>query len=737
MRKLTTSTAAKITAVILTVVCAFIFVFSVVGISSKYVFYDESDENASRLEETNVYRSQIMWCGESMVLSDDVGYAIRMLDEKPAYAGYWESDDLWRSSFSQKCNLLTNIYDYSDGSVVYDDAGRPVTGKTPLNESDDIFALYTNADFLRDIDIELTQKAKDFIYFGDESSYNLKVIGVKVFENGIPDKAYTGRLLYSTDKTASGEGYTIAIMYKNGMVTYFTLRNPLVYADDFYMDSIMYRLYGIKNNVFIPAVCVSGLLIIVLLVYLMIAAGRKSTGTDGEIEIKPSRMERIPLDLFIVAVITVCSLIAVAVVVVSFDFGDICRVKLDTFYPLTVFACVMIFLACVLCVEFLMSCSVRFKLKKWWRNTVCWKLCSFVWKFLKKILNKIFGNCFKALASQIKEAVKSIGIQWKLVLVSAVIMFINVLAGYIGFWHEICLVLIFMFDIIMIAGILVTGLMMRKLEKGGMVLAEGNLNAKIDTDKLIGNLKRHGENLNSISDGLAAAVEERMKSERLKTELITNVSHDIKTPLTSIVNYVDLLDKENPEGKAAEYVDVLKRQSARLKKLTEDLMEASKAATGNINVDLKRINVVETINQAVGEYAEKLETAGLDVVTDVPDEPVIAMADGRLLWRVLDNLLSNVCKYSLSGTRVYVTVEMSGCVELSVKNISRDRLNVSADELMERFVRGDSSRNSKTEGSGLGLNIAKSLTELQGGKFELSVDGDLFKAVIKLNGSQF
>ena len=265
----------------------------------------------------------------------------------------------------------------------------------------------------------------------------------------------------------------------------------------------------------------------------------------------------------------------------------------------------------------------------------------------------------------------------------------------------------------------------------GAALAAGDLEAQLDTEKMFADVKRHAEDLNAIGVGMNKAVEQRMKSERLKTELITNVSHDIKTPLTSIVNYVDLLKKEDLPPAASEYLSVLDRQSHRLKKLTEDLVEASKASTGNMAVTLEPIVVNEIIHQAVGDYDEKLAAGRLEVILNTYEGNLMALADGRLLWRVLDNLLSNVCKYALAGTRVYIDLSgRDGRVYLSIKNISRDPLNISADELMERFVRGDTSRH--TEGSGLGLNIARSLMDLMGGAFSLSVDGDLFKAELSL-----
>lgn len=271
---------------------------------------------------------------------------------------------------------------------------------------------------------------------------------------------------------------------------------------------------------------------------------------------------------------------------------------------------------------------------------------------------------------------------------------------------------------------------MRELQRGGRELAAGNLDYKVPLEKLRWDFKAHGENLNSMRTAIQAAVEDQMKSERMKTELITNVSHDIKTPLTSIVSYVDLLKKqEMPTPEAKEYLEVLDRQSAKLKKLTEDLVEAAKASTGSMTVNFQRTDVNVLLTQSAGEYQEKLQSKTLQLLlTPAKDAPAIS-ADGRLLWRVFENLLSNIYKYALPGTRVYLTCESDeNTVTITFRNISATPLNITADELMERFVRGDDSRH--TEGSGLGLSIARSLTQLQKGTFDLSIDGDLFKAVL-------
>ena len=222
-----------------------------------------------------------------------------------------------------------------------------------------------------------------------------------------------------------------------------------------------------------------------------------------------------------------------------------------------------------------------------------------------------------------------------------------------------------------------------------------------------------------------------MKSERFKTELITNVSHDIKTPLTSIINYVDLLQKEELNNPTAqEYLEVLDRQSSRLKKLIEDLIEASKASTGNLSVQMERCEAGVFLVQTVGEFKEKTDAANLELIIKKPEEPVYIMADGRHFWRIIDNMMNNICKYAQPGTRVYINLEQAfGTLTITFRNTSRAPLNISSEELMERFVRGDSSRN--TEGNGLGLSIARSLTELQKGTLSIQIDGDLFKAVLE------
>lgn len=326
----------------------------------------------------------------------------------------------------------------------------------------------------------------------------------------------------------------------------------------------------------------------------------------------------------------------------------------------------------------------------------------------------------------------SLPLTWKTAAVLVALMAAELLLYGYNF-NEAELALYLALHILILGAAMWQVLALRKLQQGGESLAKGDFSHPITLSRgALPELKRHAANLNSVQQGIQQAVEEKMKSERLKTQLITNVSHDIKTPLTSIVNYVDLLKKEEmPSDAAREYLAVLDRQSQRLRKLTEDLVEASKASTGNIPVSLAPTDLNVLLSQVCGEYQQRLEKQVLSLGQPSP----WAMADGRLLWRVLDNLMSNICKYAMPGTRVYLTTEREGdTARMVVRNISRYPLNISADELTERFVRGDSSRS--TEGSGLGLSIATSLMSLQGGDFRLTIDGDLFKVTLILPAAE-
>ncbi len=344
---------------------------------------------------------------------------------------------------------------------------------------------------------------------------------------------------------------------------------------------------------------------------------------------------------------------------------------------------------------------------------------------------RLVWRIMKATGRGLYRIAKSLPLMWKTALVTLVLVFIEFILFMQDYYGTLAAPFLLL-KLLELLAILYIALSLRTLQKGGEAMADGDLSQNIDTRLLIGDFKRYGQRMNDLRSGIEQAVQEQTKAERMKTELITNVSHDIKTPLTSIVNYVDLLQKEDVQSEAArEYIAVLDRQSRRLKKLTEDLVEASKASSGALPVDLQPTDVSVLFDQIVGEYQERLADCRLTLVARPPEQPLTVCADGKLLSRVMDNLMSNICKYALEDTRVYAVASCDEkTVTISLKNVSRAELNISPDELMERFVRGDASRH--TEGSGLGLSIAGSLVQLMGGTFDLSIDGDLFRADITL-----
>ena len=355
-----------------------------------------------------------------------------------------------------------------------------------------------------------------------------------------------------------------------------------------------------------------------------------------------------------------------------------------------------------------------------------------LWKnsLIRKVL-KWIGKCSGKLAGFARAFSRNTAEKIKVLLVGGAFLFLQFLIIGCGFTGAgVFLIILLIVDAAAVIFIIRKADGLDLIMDGLKKISDGELQYKINTDTLTGKQKVMAEYINNIGGGLDAAVENSLKKERMQTELITNVSHDLKTPLTSIINYVDLMKRENPtDPKIQEYLRILDEKSQRLKVLTEDVVEASKASTGNIKLEMNDIDFVEMVQQVIGEFEEKFQEKNLTMMVHFTDEPSIIYADGQRMWRVLENVFGNVVKYAMEGTRVYAEISnRNKKVTFSLKNISAQPLNISADELTERFIRGDVARN--TEGSGLGLSIAKSLTELQGGEFKLYLDGDLFKVMI-------
>ncbi|MDO4732340.1 MAG: HAMP domain-containing sensor histidine kinase, partial [Bacillota bacterium] len=493
-----------------------------------------------------------------------------------------------------------------------------------------------------------------------------------------------------------------------------TLLDPILYADAHAREYRLFQFFYPLREFFLLLFVLCGVAGAIVFCFLMVAAGRRR-GQEG---ISLNHQDKIPLDLYLLAAGFLELLAATAAYELFYALQRSWPDDGSSFMLLLL--CLLLSAMILLALSFCMSLATRLKLGRWWRNTAVF--------FLLWLVGRFFRGCRWLLLS-ITEALP---MSWALVLGGIGLFLLESLllaASVVIYRYRGFLLVFLLFNLLLLLGLCFLGRNLQRLRKAGQHLAAGEFDYQVDTRHMLPPLAQHGRELNAIGQGMAIAVEQRTKSERLKTELITNVSHDIKTPLTSIINYVDLLQKAHSPEEEKEYLAVLARQSQRLKKLTEDLVEASKASTGNIQAELLPTNVNEILQQAAAEYGERFREGKLELQMHLPETPLEILADGRLLWRMVDNLLNNVVKYTLPGTRVYIDAFSQGKMAcISVKNVSREALNISADELMERFVRGDSSRN--TEGSGLGLNIAKSLAELQGGELSLRIDGDLFKALL-------
>ena len=516
-----------------------------------------------------------------------------------------------------------------------------------------------------------------------------KATGEILFSTGALNKDdYSGKAsaYYQQDMTFTlNDGSDVTAVYQAYLKSPLAPRDSALYVMTWVERLINARYLLIVLAVFLLAVC------LFLFIFLLCSMGRKE-GVDG---IYQCWLNKIPLDLFLAL------LFALFFAWAAF-LSDIWYI--DFWYYI-----LLAFGAAALALTLILSVAGRAKAPGFFKNTLIYKVFAWIFRGLGRI-----------------------PMVWRTALVWGALCLAELFFTFMLGWNEEQYAVLWLLSRgVLTIVILYLASSLRLLQKEGQAIADGQTDYKgKPIPRWLPALKKHEENLQSIQSGIQKAVDEQTRAERMKTELITNVSHDIKTPLTSIVNYVDLLEKEDiqPE-KAKEYVDVLNRQAARLKKLTEDLVEASKASSGSLPVHLAPTDVNVLLSQLAGVYIEKLEGAQLEpIFPPAPSQPVI-QADGQLLSRVLGNLFSNICKYAMPGTRVYFeSTADEKTVSLTFKNISKYELNIPAEELMARFVRGDRARH--TEGSGLGLSIAQSLTELQGGAFRIEIDGDLFKAVV-------
>ena len=502
----------------------------------------------------------------------------------------------------------------------------------------------------------------------------------------------------------------------NFTITYYTKENNKnVYHTTKYNDFEIYSSYeeGFSQNskekaissmlekvplvnkgcyILIP---VGSILAMLMIIFLII-----SIGEDGEL----NYFDKIPLEIVIIAFICIGT--------IPFIFLSNYFYVTDNDYTggISIIITIALFIYIIVCI-FMTTLIKRLKAKQFWRTTIVGKI--FYW----------FKDVF------LKNLSYSINTTPKVILVSIGIVILSYLISILFSGLARIILLIILYGKV-IHEIIKFTRDCSKIEKKLEEMKNGDNSVPLNIDDFTLKFKDTAQNINNISEGIEIAVQERMKSERLKAELITNVSHDIKTPLTSIINYVDLLKKEKIENeKAKEYIFILENKSQRLKKLTEDLVEASKIQTGNVSLKKEKINVELLVKQAAGEFEDKFSKKGLDTIIESDKNEVFILADNRYMYRIIENLFSNISKYAMENSRVYIDIKTrKDKVNICIKNISKEKLNISSDELMQRFVRGDSSRT--TEGSGLGLSIAQNLTTIQGGTFNLVLDGDLFKVEI-------
>ena len=722
MKKLKSSLAAKLIASMLLVVMAVMMLYCAIGIGIMYERGAYSGADLEQVQEDYLYP----WCVSHMYnlmesyrhgslpenLDDIAGMGFAIYDEEDrlVYASQGIDDYILKTSpygfnYPAESVIINNIRDRKDVLITRLDED-PYFVEEPLEEEE-----------LKEGDPLPEAATAGAEALPDETATPAESAAPAGTAAGTEHPASTGTPEPTMTPAPTPEPTAVPAEDSVPDISTFVKRYKMV---GYVLDGVegngqvnsMLRLfsfcYGHRTD-FVWIFCVSAVIALLCFVFLMAAAGHKK---DRE-GIQAGSTERVPFDLlsalFFIPVV-ICVSIGVNV-----SYANSVLLQMVG-YGLA------IAVGASLCLWWCMSFAVRLKMHTVLKSCLCFRVLAWCWRLIKR------------LWAFVGEVLRGMRLLPKAALVIGGILLVEFF-WLCAFQYDLGVTLFgwVVERLVLVALTLYVLLCMKRLLQAGKEISEGNLDYHVDTARMRGPLKEHGEQLNRITDGMTKAVDERMKSERFRTELITNVSHDIKTPLTSIINYVDLLEKEEIDNdRAREYLEVLSRQSARLKKLIDDLMEASKASTGNVAVNWERCQLNVLLDQCAGEYAEKLKSANLELVLMKPEEPVTIQADGRHMWRVFDNLLSNICKYAMAGTRVYLNLEqVRGMAVVTFRNISDSQLNISGDELMERFVRGDRSRN--TEGSGLGLSIARSLVQLQKGQMNLTVDGDLFKVVLKFD----
>lgn len=743
------STLAKVVAFVLMIAAAIVGVLGLYGTcmladsgaysSGKMMFihdqllYRQVNQDLYRIRDW--YENESLQTMEAYCRQRNIWVKVESYDlDTDEFLGEWKNED-----YVDKTNDLTyrlesqvqhrndNIYINTETSSAYD--GYESYGST---ESSDIMELEPSVNTGSDVE-SMTAAEQEALSSGNLEKYldlgDSVSLGGEIYVPVERAEQYAKWMIedaLSETERLQEEAAEETLAERNKRIVVTLTANPSLPKEDEY--ALIYhqaeQLYDNRNV--IPVVCCVGTILALLcFIFLLCSAGHKN-GREG---ITPSAIHELHLDVYTVVV----AVGAFTGLYLAFGWIGMNPSMINLIVLVVLFAAEVIW-----CTLYFMELAIRLKMGKWWQNTILYRVFRFFGRFCKRVFRGIV------------KLIRGIPMVWRTALLCLAVC-VAEFFGLILFYNNTDVLLFFwaIEKFILCGAITFVALMCKELQEGSEALADGDLNYKLDTSHMVLSFKEHGENLNRIGEGISAAVEQRMKSEHLKTELITNVSHDIKTPLTSIINYADLIGKEvsgdakdtgdgagtetaqEREQHISEYAEVLLRQSQKLKKLLDDLLEASKATTGNLEIHPEVCDVSVLLSQAVGEYEQRFSEKKLETIVKQPEETVKVMADGRHLWRVFDNLLNNIYKYAQAGSRVYLNVEHDGQnANIIFRNMSAYPLEMSPEELEERFTRGDRSRH--MEGNGLGLSIAKSLTELQKGDMEIVTDGDLFKVVITL-----
>ncbi len=673
MEKTRNSALLKITCYIITPIIFATFILSILHMAFLNEFANEKETKYVQTESfANNYLNVIINKVTYYCQNDNF---IELEDEKGNIYYYTNEQNTY--------NYYNGIGTYIDYVIIEKETGKMFTNIKSSDyqkTKDDMknHEIYWNfADEKIDTNLEYINQTN--IKYNYNYSYYSKMTSIyskhgTVTENNFKD--YEVYSCYNEEKTKQPTRFTI--------------------SKNFYDNMLQNREYPIYNCL------ISIVVLIAIIAYLLWSIGHKK-GKEG---IYLNALDKIPYEIVsIVSIWIICIMIEILANIGDFSFSYMFITTLIITYVISYIA------FCILCV----TTIKRLKAKQFIKSFLTYKIINWLCQKAKKIIHEINS---KTVSSK-----KIFWYYWGFIIISVIL---GTLISTV-----ITIILLIAFWIWTFYKIKKYNRQQDEIKQALEKIYQGKTDIYIDIEELEGTLKQMAIYVNDIAGGFSNAIEESLQSERLKTELITNVSHDIKTPLTSIINYVDLLKKEDIKNeKVQEYIKILDQKSQRLKKLTEDLVEASKVSSGNVKLNIEEINLKELINQSIGEFRDKFEEKNLKIETNIPNEPIKIKADNRYMFRVIENLFSNITKYAQENSRVYIDMKNEkNHIEISIKNISKDKLNISSDELMQRFVRGDKSR--YTEGSGLGLSIAKSLVELQGGEFEIIIDGDLFKVLMQ------